>query len=127
MTAFPVRTRAYTGNMQIPHRKAPAGIQTQEPSCCEAMVLTINCPIMLGIHRKYLMLFLMLSKLFDLKGKFVFFCLNLDLISGMKYVLPPSDKSLTKVGILRALFRSLEIRLYQYNGSERGIDNAASK
>ena len=60
-----------------------------------------------------------------LKGKFGF--LNLDLISGIKYVYLLTDNSLGKVGLLQTLFRSLEIRVYPYNGSVRGIDNTASK
>jgi len=60
----------------------------------------------------------------SLKSKFFF--LNLDLISGIKNVLL-TDNSLVKVGVLRTLFRSLEIQVYPYNGRERGIDNTASK
>jgi len=32
-----------------------------------------------------------------------------------------------KVGVLRKIFRLLEIRVYPYNGREQGIDNTASK
>ena len=51
-----------------------------------------------------------------LKGKFVL--LNLDLISGIKCVHLLTNNSLVKVGILQTLFRSLEICVYPYNGSE---------
>jgi len=50
-----------------------------------------------------------------LKGKFMFVCfffLNLDLISGMKYVHLLTAKSLVKVDVLWTLFSSLEIRVY---------------
>jgi len=60
-----------------------------------------------------------------LKEKFVF--LNLDLISGIKYVYLLTNNSLVKVSVLRKIFRLLEIRVYPYNGSEQGIDNTASK
>ena len=62
----------------------------------------------------------------DLKGEVCFF-LNLDLISAIKYIHLLTDNSLVKVGVLRTLFRSLEIRVYSYNRSERSIDNTASK
>ena len=53
-----------------------------------------------------------------LKGKSFF--LNLDLIYGMKYVHLLTENSLVKVGVLRKIFRSLEIRAYPYNWSELG-------
>jgi len=40
-----------------------------------------------------------------LKENSVFFFLNLDLISGMKYVYLLTENSLAKVGVLRDLFR----------------------
>jgi len=46
--------------------------------------------------------------------------LYLDFISGIKYVH-------LQVGILRKIFRSLEIRVYPYNERKQGIDNTASK
>jgi len=58
-----------------------------------------------------------------LKGKFFFF-LNLDLISGKKYAYLLTDNSLVKVGVLRMIFRSLEICVYP---KEWGIDNTALK
>ena len=45
-----------------------------------------------------------------LKGKFVFFFLNLDLITDIKYVQLLTDNSLVKVSVLRKIFRFLEIR-----------------
>jgi len=42
--------------------------------------------------------------------------LNLDLISGMKYVYLLTENSLVKVGVLRKLFRKLAIGVYPYNG-----------
>ena len=49
-----------------------------------------------------------------LKGELRFF-LNLDLISGMKYVYLLTENSLVKVGVLRKLFRKLAIGVYLYN------------
>jgi len=69
-----------------------------------------------------------ISKYLDadfVKGE-VFF-LNLDLISGMKYVHLLINNILVKVGVLWTLFRSVETRVYPYNGSERGLDNIVSK
>ena len=51
----------------------------------------------------------------NLKGELRFF-LNLDLISGMKYVYLLTENSLAKVGVLRKLFRKLAIGVYPYNG-----------
>jgi len=48
------------------------------------------------------------------RGTLVF--LNLDLISGMKYVYLLTVNSLAKVGVLRELFRKLAICIYPYNG-----------
>ena len=45
-----------------------------------------------------------------------FLFLSLDLISGIKYVYLLTDNILLNVGVLRTLFRSLEIRIYPYNG-----------
>jgi len=44
------------------------------------------------------------------KGEFSLF-LNLDLISGMKYVHLLTENSLVKVGVLRKIFRFLEIHI----------------
>ena len=53
---------------------------------------------------------------FLLKENSVFFFLNLDLISGMKYVYLLTENSLAKVGVHRELFRKLAIGVYPYNG-----------
>ena len=60
-----------------------------------------------------------LMKSFDcnfgsLRGTPVF--LNLDLISGMKYVYLLTEISVAKVGVLWKLFRKLAIGVYPYNG-----------
>ena len=47
-----------------------------------------------------------------LKGNF----LNLDLVSGMKYVHLLTENSLVKVGVLRKIFRKLAIGVFPYNG-----------
>ena len=49
------------------------------------------------------------SKKVDLKGNSGI--LNLDLISGMKYVHLLTESSLVKVGVLRKIFRFLEIHI----------------
>ena len=62
-------------------------------------------------------------RLGNVKGELRY--INLDLISGMKYVHLLTENSLVKVGVLRKIFRSREIRVHPYNRREQGIGNLA--